>query len=79
MYESIIENFIKFSFKNIHFLEIQVQEENVSDFIPIIFLQYFLSICYFKCLQLLKIFKNPIEGLIGICFDHFVASYFETL
>lgn len=58
MYESIIENFIKFSFKNIHFLEIQVQEENVSDFIPIIFLQYFLSICYFKCLQLLKIFKN---------------------
>ena len=42
MYESIIENFIKFSFKN--FLEIQVQEEIVSDFIPIIFLQYFLSI-----------------------------------
>ena len=46
MYESIIENFIKFSFKNIHFLEIQVQEENVSDFIPTIFLQYFLSMLF---------------------------------
>ena len=28
---------------------------------------------------LLKILKNPVEGLIGICFDRFVASLFETL